>query len=74
MIQFQYVRASTSKTAIDALIKSADAKFIAGGTNLVDLMKRNVMAPGKLVDINQIPLKSIEQQNGKIRIGALALN
>lgn len=74
MIQFQYVRASTSKAAVDALAKSANARFIAGGTNLVDLMKRNVMAPAKLVDINHIPLKSIEQQNGKIRIGALALN
>lgn len=74
MIQFQYVRASTSKGAIDALAKSTDAKFIAGGTNLVDLMKRNVMTPTKLVDINKIPLKSIEQQSGKIKIGALALN
>lgn len=74
MIQFQYVRASTSKSAVDALAKSTDAKFIAGGTNLVDLMKRNVMTPAKLVDINNIPLKTIEQQNGKIRIGALALN
>lgn len=74
MIQFQYTRASTSKAAVDALAKSTDAKFIAGGTNLVDLMKRNVMAPAKLVDINNIPLKSIEQLNGKIKIGALALN
>lgn len=74
MIQFQYVRASTSKAAVDALVKSTDAKFIAGGTNLVDLMKRNVMAPTKLVDINNIPLKTIEQQAGKIKIGALALN
>lgn len=74
MIQFQYVRAFTSKAAVDTLAKSTDAKFIAGGTNLIDLMKRNVMAPAKLVDINNIPLKTIEQQNGKIRIGALALN
>jgi xanthine dehydrogenase YagS FAD-binding subunit len=74
MIQFQYVRASTSKAAVDALAKSADAKFIAGGTNLVDLMKRNIMTPTKLVDINNVPFRSIEQQSGKIRIGALALN
>lgn len=74
MIQFQFVRAFTPKAAVDVLVKSTDAKFIAGGTNLVDLMKRNIMAPAKLVDINNIPLKSIEQQNGKISIGALALN
>jgi len=74
MIQFQFERASTVKVAIEALANNANAKFIAGGTNLVDLMKRNVMAPTKLVDINTVPLKDIQQQNGKTIIGALALN
>lgn len=74
MIQFQFERASTAKTAVDILSKNANARFIAGGTNLVDLMKRNVMTPTKLVDINMVPLKDIQQQNGKISIGALALN
>jgi xanthine dehydrogenase YagS FAD-binding subunit len=74
MIQFQYERASTAKAAVSALANNANAKIIAGGTNLVDLMKRNVMAPTKLVDINALPLRSIEQQNGKVVIGALALN
>jgi len=74
MIQFQFERASAVKTAVNALANNANAKFIAGGTNLVDLMKRNVMSPTKLVDINAIPLKNIQQQNGKIIIGALALN
>jgi xanthine dehydrogenase YagS FAD-binding subunit len=74
MIQFQYERASTAKAAVSALTSNANAKIIAGGTNLVDLMKRNVMAPTKLVDINALPLRSIEQQNGKVIIGALALN
>ena len=74
MIQFQYERAVTTKAAVNALANSSNAKFIAGGTNLVDLMKRNITAPTKLVDINQIPLKDIQQQNGKISIGALALN
>ncbi|SKB50121.1 FAD binding domain-containing protein [Dyadobacter psychrophilus] len=72
MIQFQYERASTAKAAVSALANNA--KIIAGGTNLVDLMKRNVMAPAKLIDINSLPLRSIEQQNGKMIIGALALN
>jgi len=72
MIQFQFDRAATAKAAVSALANNA--KIIAGGTNLVDLMKRNVMAPAKLVDINALPLKSIAQQSGKIMIGALALN
>jgi xanthine dehydrogenase YagS FAD-binding subunit len=74
MINFSYARPSTQKTAIEAVTKDASAQFIAGGTNLVDLMKRGVAAPGKLIDINQLPLKNIEQVKGAIRIGALALN
>ena len=74
MINFDYVRISSQKAAIDALNKDAASQFIAGGTNLVDLMKRGVAAPQKLIDINNLPLKNIEQINGFIRIGALALN
>jgi xanthine dehydrogenase YagS FAD-binding subunit len=74
MIQFQYERASTARAAVNALAGNVQAQFIAGGTNLIDLMKRNIMSPKKLVDINPVPLKTIGQQNGKISIGALALN
>jgi xanthine dehydrogenase YagS FAD-binding subunit len=74
MINFDYVKPSTQKAAIDALNKDAASQFIAGGTNLIDLMKRGVTAPQKLIDINNLPLKNIEQQKGFIRIGALALN
>ena len=74
MIQFQFERASTVKAAVNALANNTNAKFIAGGTNLVDLMKRNVMAPARLVDITSVPLKNVQQQNGKTVIGALALN
>lgn len=74
MINFDYVRPSTPKAAIDALNKDASAQFIAGGTNLVDLMKRGVTAPQKLIDITKLPLKNIEQAGNLIRIGALALN
>jgi xanthine dehydrogenase YagS FAD-binding subunit len=48
--------------------------FIAGGTNLVDLMKKNVVAPDKLVDITALDLKKIEFLAGKTSIGALAKN
>ena len=74
MINFDYVRISSQKAAIDALNKDATSQFIAGGTNLVDLMKRGVAFPQKLIDINNLPFKNIEQINGFIRIGALALN
>ena len=74
MINFDYVKPSTQKAAIDALNKDASSQFIAGGTNLVDLMKRGVVSPEKLIDITNLPLKNIEQQKGFIRIGALALN
>ena len=74
MINFDYIRPTTQKAAIDALNKDAASQFIAGGTNLVDLMKRGVTAPQKLIDITNLPLKNIEDQKGIIRIGALALN
>ncbi len=74
MIQFSYARPSTQKAAIDALSKNAAAKFIAGGTNLIDLMKKGVENPEKLIDINNLPLKEIKKQPGSLHIGALALN
>lgn len=74
MINFDYVKVSSSKSAIDALNKDAASQFIAGGTNLVDLMKHGLAAPEKLIDITDLPLINIEQQKGSIRIGALALN
>jgi len=74
MINFQYIRVSTPKAAVDALRKDNSAQLIAGGTNLVDLMKKGVAAPEKLIDITNLPLKQIEKQGDKLRIGALALN
>src|SRR5664279_1607154 len=74
MINFDYVRVSSTKAAIDALNKDASSQLIAGGTNLVDLMKRGVATPEKLIDINNLALKNIEEADGMIRIGALALN
>lgn len=74
MINFQYLRTTTAKSAISLLVKDKNAKFLAGGTNLIDLMKRGVTAPEKLIDINHVPLKQIEQIGNKIHIGALASN
>ncbi|WP_210486638.1 FAD binding domain-containing protein [Rufibacter aurantiacus] len=74
MNQFQYVRPTKNKAAIDTVAKEQTAMFIAGGTNLLDLMKRGIVVPEKLVDINKLPLRKIEKENGAVRIGALALN
>ena len=50
-------------------------RFIAGGTNLVDYMKLNVETPRQLIDINALPLNSIElTSEGGLKIGALARN
>jgi xanthine dehydrogenase YagS FAD-binding subunit len=74
MINFDYARVSTTKAAVDAIIKDNTAQWIAGGTNLVDLMKKGVVTPEKLVDINNLPLKEIRKEGNKLVIGALALN
>jgi xanthine dehydrogenase YagS FAD-binding subunit len=74
MINFDYVRASAARAAIDAKVKNAGAQFIAGGTNLVDLMKRGVITPEKLIDINALPFNQITEVEGGVLIGALALN
>ncbi|MFD0792731.1 FAD binding domain-containing protein [Mucilaginibacter litoreus] len=73
MKQFQYLKATNNAGVISAIAKPG-TKIIAGGTNLIDLMKRGVMAPDKLVDINNLPLKDISQTDTGLHIGALALN
>lgn len=74
MINFDYIRASSAKAAIDAMAKDASAQFVAGGTNLIDLMKKGVVNPQKLIDINNLPLTKLEKQTGLLRIGSLARN
>jgi xanthine dehydrogenase YagS FAD-binding subunit len=64
---FEYRRAATIADAT-----KMKGRFIAGGTNLVDLMKANVERPAHLVDINALPLAGIDEVAGGIRIGALA--
>jgi xanthine dehydrogenase YagS FAD-binding subunit len=75
MNPFEYIRADQPDRAIDALSQSTGAKFLAGGTNLIDLMKDGVEHPSRLIDINRLPLKSIEPlPGGGLRLGALARN
>lgn len=74
MINFEYTRVSSVKAAVDALAKNPTGGFIAGGTNLVDLMKKGVIVPTRLIDINNIPLKQVENSVTGLKIGALAIN
>ncbi|HJY17536.1 MAG TPA: xanthine dehydrogenase family protein subunit M [Xanthobacteraceae bacterium] len=75
MINFQYARANDVADAVRRIAADPKAKFIAGGTNLVDLMKEDVERPSRLIDITRLPLKAVEETNdGGLRIGALVPN
>jgi xanthine dehydrogenase YagS FAD-binding subunit len=75
MINFQYSRAANVGDAVRRIAAEPGAKFIAGGTNLIDLMKEDVERPTRLIDITRLPLRSIEETpGGSVRIGALVPN
>jgi xanthine dehydrogenase YagS FAD-binding subunit len=75
MINFQYARASDVADAVRMIAADPAAKFVAGGTNLIDLMKEDVERPSRLIDISRLPLKSVEETaDGGLRIGALVPN
>jgi xanthine dehydrogenase YagS FAD-binding subunit len=75
MINFEYARATDVADAIRQIAADPEAKFIAGGTNLIDLMKYDVERPLRLIDITHLPLKTVEETaNGGVRIGALVPN
>ena len=75
MINFQYARANDVVDAIRRITGDPNAKLIAGGTNLIDLMKMDVERPTKVVDITRLALKQVENTpSGGLRIGALVRN
>ena len=75
MISFEYVRARDVADAVREISVEPAAKFIAGGTNLIDLMKYDVERPMRLIDITRLPLNNVEETaNGGLRIGALVPN
>jgi len=75
MNNFGYARASDVADAVRRVAADPGAKFIAGGTNLIDLMKENVARPSRLIDITHLPLKKVEDTaDGGLRIGALVPN
>ena len=75
MNPFDYTRAEGVDEAVRSVAADPHARFIAGGTNILDLMKENVARPTRLVDITRLPLTTIEgTPDGGLRIGALCTN
>jgi len=75
MKAFTYERANSPADAARAAARVEGAKFIAGGTNLLDLMKLQIEAPTHLIDVNGLALDKIEQtEEGGLRLGALVRN
>jgi xanthine dehydrogenase YagS FAD-binding subunit len=75
MKPFTYERAASPAEAVAAAVRISGAKFIAGGTNLLDLMKLQIEAPAHLIDVNGLGLDKIDATpEGGLRIGALVRN
>ena len=75
MKTFDYTRAGSTEEAVSAINNIEQAKFLGGGTNLIDLMKEGVEQPDHLVDVTKLSLAQIEElPDGGVRIGAMARN
>ena len=75
MKPFTYERATDVAGAVKAVAATPGARFLAGGTNLLDLMKLEIERPTHLVDVGRLPLAAIEDgADGSLRIGAMATN
>jgi xanthine dehydrogenase YagS FAD-binding subunit len=75
MNPFTFTRAGDIGEAVRDIAQHPDTRFIAGGTNILDLMKENVARPPRLIDITRLPLTAIEPTaDGGLRLGALARN
>jgi xanthine dehydrogenase YagS FAD-binding subunit len=75
MRAFTYERATSAQSAAASVADNRNAKFIAGGTNLLDLMKLEIETPTHLIDVNGLGLDTIEAtEEGGLRIGALVRN
>src|SRR6516164_11535701 len=75
MNKFGYSRAADISDAVRQMAADPAAKFIAGGTNLIDLIKENVTRPSRVIDITRFPLNKVEEtRDGGLRIGALVPN
>jgi xanthine dehydrogenase YagS FAD-binding subunit len=71
---FTYERARDAAGAAKAAADTPGARFLAGGTNLLDLMKLEIEQPAHLIDVGRLPLAQITDASGDLRIGAMASN
>jgi xanthine dehydrogenase YagS FAD-binding subunit len=71
---FKYARVTDPDAAARAVAANPQAKFLAGGTNVIDLMKEDIERPNELVDLSRLRLKEIKPARDGISIGALATN
>jgi xanthine dehydrogenase YagS FAD-binding subunit len=71
---FSYLRTSDANAAARTVGANPQAKFLAGGTNLLDLMKEDIERPTQLVDVSRLKLSEIKPARGGVSIGALATN
>lgn len=74
MRPFKYTRATEPNGAAAAMAANPQAKFLAGGTNILDLMKEDVERPNELVDLTRLKVAEIKEVGGGVSIGALATN
>ncbi len=74
MHPFKYIRTEDAASAIAKHTEAEKTQFIAGGTNLVDRIRRDVFHPDVLIDINKLPYNKIEEHQGGLRLGALVSN
>ena len=74
MRPFKYMEASDASVATRTVAANPEAKFLAGGTNLVDLMREYIAKPNELVDIKPLAMSQIQRTSNGVSIGALAKN
>jgi xanthine dehydrogenase YagS FAD-binding subunit len=72
VVPFAYAAAPSAEAAIAHVARRRGAEFIAGGTDMLQLLQEGVRAPAELVDINRLPLAGIEVDSDGVRIGATA--
>ena len=69
MFPFQFTKASDESSALAAA--ASGARYVAGGTTLIDLMRETVERPAAVVDINALPYRDVDLQRARLRIGSL---
>lgn len=75
MNNFSYGRPESEQAALELFKQSSLPKFLAGGTNLIDLMREDIEHPATLIDVTRLPLDGIEElADGSLRVGALVRN